>query len=260
MDFKQIKGVKHYLYEKEEFFNKYPQYRGKDIPNWKQGKNGDWVYTDDNDICQVLKRGSMKGSSGKSREYVRTVCGSHLISPNNEMIGEIAENIYAFSKTNEYKRFIKKEDCTSREQLFARYVASGKDVVKSYLDVYDTKNVKYARTRANKLLKQDRVNKMVKEEIQKVLDEEEVTPSYIIARYKVICDAAENETHQLKALDSLAKISGMFEQEQEKKETLTVWGGPSVEQIESLKDEKIIAHAERETIEENQGDTKDSEG
>ena len=98
---------------------------------------------------------------------------------------------------------------------------------------------------------------MIKEEVQKVLDEESVTPNYIIQRYKQISDLAENETHVLKALDSLAKISGLFDTEEKSRETLTVWGGPSVEQLESIKDEKVLAHAE---IEKGESDSENQEG
>ena len=249
MDFKEINGTKHYLYSKEEFFSKYHYLKSDNIKNWRDGNQGDWVFTDDYDVCTILKKGSLKDKSGKSRSYVRTVCGSYLTNSKKDMIGEIAENIYAFSGNNEYKRFTKKKDCTSKENLFARYVASGKDVVTSYLDVYETKNVQYAKTRANQLLKQDRIQSMVKEEIEKVLKEENVSPNYIIERYKRISDISDNDTHVLKALDSLSKISGLFEPAEQKRETLTVWGGPSMEQIQGIENEQLIAHAEKETEE-----------
>ena len=73
MDFKEINGTKHYLYSKEEFFSKYHYLKSDNIKNWRDGNQGDWVFTDDYDVCTILKKGSLKDKSGKSRSYVRTV-------------------------------------------------------------------------------------------------------------------------------------------------------------------------------------------
>ena len=58
---------------------------------------------------------------------------------------------------------------------------------------------------------------------------------------------AENDTHKLKALDSLAKMSGLFDNEEKKSEQVTIWAGFSPEQLEEVKkhgNPEIIAHAE----------------
>ena len=55
MDFKEIKGVKHFLYDdKSEFIVALSQ-----IPirhNWRHGEEGEWVFTDDGYICQILRK------------------------------------------------------------------------------------------------------------------------------------------------------------------------------------------------------------
>ena len=55
MEYKEIKGIKHYLYEsKEEFHIK----GGGNVPvrqGWRDGDQGEWVFTDDNYVCQILK-------------------------------------------------------------------------------------------------------------------------------------------------------------------------------------------------------------
>ena len=129
--FKNIKGKTHWLYTTENFVRKY----GLDVNtlnNWRSGKQGEWVLTDDSYVVQVLKRGTIK--KGKtSLEYIRTVCGSFIVDKKKEMYGQIAENIYTFSGTNEYRKFVKKNEVTSREVLFAKYIALGKDPVDAYL-------------------------------------------------------------------------------------------------------------------------------
>ena len=89
---------------------------------------------------------------------------------------------------------------------------------------------------------------MVKEEIQNILDEEEATPNWIIGLYKDIASIGERDSDRLRALDSLAKISGLFDTEK-KQEQLTVWTGFTPEQLEAIgsKNTKLVAHGEKET-------------
>ena len=59
---------------------------------------------------------------------------------------------------------------------------------------------------------------------------------------------AENDTHKLKALDSLAKMSGLFDVGETKSEQVTVWAGFSPEQLKEVKkhgEPELIAHAEK---------------
>ena len=55
MDFKTIKNTNHYLYDDSaEFAVAHP-----DIPirhNWRHGVEGEWVFTDDGFVCQILRK------------------------------------------------------------------------------------------------------------------------------------------------------------------------------------------------------------
>ena len=149
------------------------------------------------------------------------------------MTSEIPDNIYSFSKEDNHERFLKKKKPSNKEFLFARYIAKGEDTVESYLKAYKTSNKKYANRRANELLRSERVRNMVSEEIKKILDGEGVTPGYIIQTFKQVTDLAERDTDRLRALESLAKIAGLFEVEK-KKEELTVFAGFSEEQMKAI--------------------------
>ena len=50
MEFKDIKGVRHYLYESiEEFYE-----HNENIVvrrTWREGKDNEWVFTDDKHVC-----------------------------------------------------------------------------------------------------------------------------------------------------------------------------------------------------------------
>ena len=242
-DFKTIKGKNHYLYSTIEKYKR--EHPGCDIKKeWRFGNTGDWVLTDDDCVVQVLKAGKIKRPNGKEEKYIRTVCGSFLVKGKKEMCGLIAENIYTFSGTNEYKRFLNKSDVTSKEVLFAQYVAKGVSPVDSYLKTYGTENEKYAKQQAGRLLKTERMQKMIREEVQLVLNEESVSLNYIVRRFKEVADDGKRDGDVLRSLESLAKIAGLYEQQQSSHQELTVWGGFSPEQLAGVKNEQVLLHAE----------------
>ena len=100
MEFKEIKGTKHYLYEDELEFNALNP-GNVVVGNWRKGEVGDWVYTDDDFVCQVIGKSKLKHPGYKElRTVIRTVCGSFVVQQKtHQMLGDngIAQNIYAFS-------------------------------------------------------------------------------------------------------------------------------------------------------------------
>ena len=96
------------------------------------------------------------------------------------------------------------------------------------------------------------LKKMIREEIEKCLKEEGVTADWIIGRYKTIADLAERDSDKLRSLESLSKISGLFDMNEKKTEQLTVFAGFTPEQLEEVKNGEAtpIAHARKEEIKE----------
>jgi hypothetical protein len=256
MDFKEIKNTKHYLYDDNyEFVLSH-----SDVPvrhNWRHGEEGEWVFTDDGFVCQILRKLNIAKEGGKSVPCVRTVCGSFIADNiNKEMLGQdgIAENIYTFSGKNTGKENFNKRGRNSRELLFARYVASEMNAIDAYKLVYpEAKSEDYIKRKVNNLLKTETISKMITKERRIKLEEEGVTDGWLIERYKTIADMAESDTCKLRSLDSLAKISGLFDTEERKSEKVEIWAGFSPEQLEEVKKHgkpELIAHAEREQEEE----------
>tara|TARA_R110000824_G_scaffold81812_5_gene205489 strand:- start:1774 stop:2592 length:819 start_codon:yes stop_codon:yes gene_type:complete len=253
MEFKEIKGKKHYLYESLEEFSVFcPDI--SPIDTWRNALEGEWALTDDFFVCQVLKRTKLAHPGYKTpRTLIRTVCGSFIVEQKtHQILGDngIAENIYTFSGNYEatYKR-AKERKLNNREFLFARYVAAGENQIKAYKKAYPkAKDKDYIKNKSNSLLQKEEIRTMVKEEIKKILQEEGVTPEWIIAKYKDIADISDRDSDRLRSLESLAKISGLFDTEK-KQEQLTVWTGFTDEQMEALQSgqkAKLVAHGEKE--------------
>mgnify|MGYP003147832243 CR=1 FL=1 len=220
--------------------------------NWRHGEEGEWVFTDDGYVCQILRKLDIAESDSKSVPCVRTVCGTFIATDmKKEMLGGngIAENIYTFSGTNSGKERFKTRSRTSKELLFARYVANGVDSIDAYKRVYpDAKSRRYIKHRTESLLKTETIQKMVKQEIRTILEGEGVTPEWIIERYKTIADLAESDNAKLRSLESLSKIAGLYATDETKSEQVTIWAGFSPEQLEEVKkhgNPEIVAHAEK---------------
>ena len=240
MDFKDIKSDRHYLYDNLNEFKAFVQDIAV-IEDWRQGMEGDWILTDDECVCQVLKRSKI----GK-KMCIRTLCGTFDVGAKFQMLGEkgIADNIYSFSGKHSFDT----DRVSGKQQLFAQYVAKGDNAIDAYKKSHpDAKSESYIKHRTSSLLKTESVQKMIKKEIQECLASEGVTPEWIIGKYKTVIDVAERDSDCLRALESLTKIGGLFDTQDKKSEELTVWAGFSPEQLEALNgNKKLIAHAEKE--------------
>jgi len=242
MDFKDIKEDRHYLYDNSEEFKAF-------VPNtpliddWREGKEGDWVLTEDDYVCQVLRMLKI----GK-KMCIRTLCGTFDVNGSYKMLGEdgIVDNIYSFSGKHSFDS----DRLSGKQKLFAQYVARGDNAIDAYRKAHpDAKSESYIKHRTSSLLKTESVQKMIKKEIKEVLASEGVTPEWIIGKYKTVVDVADRESDCLRALESLTKIAGMFDTQDTKSEQLTVWAGFSPEQLEALNNgnKQIVAHAEKES-------------
>jgi hypothetical protein len=258
MDYKKINNKQHHIYDNIEEFK---AFRPKDFVkgDWREGNEGDWVFTDDGYILQILKKSDISHPAYKApRTYVRTLCGSYIVEQNShKILGEkgIAENIYTFSGNYDSKKdYQSNRKLKSREFIFASHVAmdvlngKGQNIVRNFKKAFPgAKSDKYIKEKSSTLINKDKIQIMIKEETQKILEKTGVSPTYIIERFKRISDMADNDTHVLKALDSLAKISGLFETDT-KKEQVSIWSGFTPEQIEGVKSDKgakILAQAEK---------------
>ena len=218
MDFNEIKGIKHFLYDSEKEFKALrPDSEIKG--NWRECHEGDWAYTDDKFVCQILKRSPIFDEvSRKNKTLIRTVCGTYIVERYTmKMLGDhgIPENIYAFARTfKSMKRYQSENKREVKEMLFAKYVARGSDVVSAFKKVYQGANNKaYIAAKTSELLKKESVVKMVKKEIESILKNEGVTPEWIIEQYKQIIDLSERDTDKLRSLEALSKMSGLFDTE-----------------------------------------------
>jgi|TARA_Y100000310_G_scaffold222525_1_gene224242 hypothetical protein len=256
MDFKKIKNKEHYIYDNIDEFNVY----NPETPvrhNWRHGDEGEWVFTDDGYVCKILRKLVIVDNAKKEVTCVRTLCGTFVAeNTQREMLGEdgIADNIYTFSGNRKTPRDYDKRGRTSRELLFARYVAGGIGVTEAYKTAYpDSNSDRYIKHRTESLLKTETIRKMIDTELLALLEKKGETPEKIIDRYTSVADGAKKDSDKLGAIRDLAKMAGLFDKDSKKSEQVTIWAGFSPEQLEEVKKHgkpELIAHAKKDEEEE----------
>ena len=110
MKYQLINSKKHYVFESRDEFENY--FLSKMIPvprlveNWKEGREQDWVVSDDGGIVQLLKVSSISHPNDRknykySKGWCRTVVGTFLMNSVSKMDTDFSahKNRYTFSKT-----------------------------------------------------------------------------------------------------------------------------------------------------------------
>jgi len=193
--------------------------------------------TDDGQVCQVLHLGVLKKDDRKKETtFIRTIMGSFVCSPSVVMKGDMKTNMYTFSTAGESPSVRKKnrKHTTDKEFLFGKYVAKGDDVVEAYMKAFPSKNENYAKSQAKLLLKTDRVKKLIREEIDKHLNDAEITPQYLLEEMRNIIDkGGSSDRDKITAITTLMKISGMMDTEKTT-ESLTLFQGFTQEQLNAI--------------------------
>jgi len=248
---RKIKNVEHRVYDDENEFRQYCPDENI-ILNWRDGTKGSWVKTDDDKICQVLKRGKLKISQSKGvyNYYVRTAIGSFVCRDTMKMEGGLRKNMYTFgdSDVTLYQQKKHRKKATRREFLFAKFVAQGDGIAEAFIKAFPTNNEEYADYQGKILLSTERIKNLIREEVDKVLHEAEITPLYLLEQMKKIVDAKKSQDKdKIQAIKALMQISGMMDTEK-RTESLTLFQGFTKEQLDAIQggDSKKLIEASRE--------------
>ena len=234
---RKIKDKKHTIFKNEsDFREEHPEV--KLYTNWREGKEDCWVKTDDGKVTQILHRGELRNGSveGVYNYYVRTAMGSFVCRDSVFIEGEPKKNIYSLGTGDktpyEQKRDRKKP--TKREFLFA--------------SAYPTDNRKYAEGQAKILMNTKRVRSLIREEIDKVMNEAEITPLYLLSKMKDILESVDGrDSDKVSVLKELVSIAGLKDTDK-RSESVTVFQGFSQEQLSAIGGDNVkkIAEGTRE--------------
>mgnify|MGYP003133603887 CR=1 FL=1 len=216
MEYKSIKGKRHYIYDDVSEF-KGEHKNTEVIENWREAGEGDWVRSDDGRIIQLLRVSAMthpNDSKGYKwcKGYVRTVVGTFINNKKSIMDTDFSQhpNRYTFSKTIKHtnNRVNQREHPTKNEKLFSVNVVSGMGAVKSYMDAFKEKSSEKAKKKALVLLKQERIMGEIEKGVLEVAKKLGIDHEYILARLKRLSDYSDDDNIILQSTKELGKIIG----------------------------------------------------
>ena len=215
MEYQTIRNKKHYVYDNESEFREVHSPETKIVKDWREGKEGDWVYSDDGRIVQLLKVSDIINHPNDRKVYkyangyARTIVGSFLKTKGSKMDTDFSNHInrYTFSGNNP-KNMRDRKNCTNREKIFATNVAVGMGPVKAYMDAYREIPELKARPAAVLLLKQDRVMKEIEKSVLDVAKQMGLDHQYVLNKLKCLADGSSDDNIVLQSTKELGKIIG----------------------------------------------------
>jgi len=247
---KKIKNISHYVYDSiDEFKESHPNTVVH--PDWRKANEGDWVYSDDNRIIQLLKVAKEINHPHDRKNYkfakgwVRTVVGSFITRDNTFMDTDFSahSNRYTFSKTikNTSERVKKRKNITNKEKDFVTNIVVGMGAVKAYKNAYKEISDKKARQKATVLLKQERVMKEIEKSVLDVAKGLGIDHEYILNKLKHLADYSEDDNIILQSTKELGKIVGTSGNIIKQKETglIGMFQGFSPEQLEGASSREV---------------------
>ena len=161
-DYQVIRGKRHYVFDNVDEFTEYYHSKMMSSPevkrNWREGKQGDWVFSDDNRIVQLLKVAPLNHPNDRknykwAKNYVRTVVGTFVNNEKTFMDTDFEQhpNRYTFSKTIKHTngQVKKRKKLTNNEKIFTTNVVSGMGPVKAYMDAFKAASEDKARKKVS---------------------------------------------------------------------------------------------------------------
>ena len=262
MESQTIRGNHHYVFEDVEEFKEYYHSKMMSSPevkgNWREGKEGDWVFSDDGRIVQLLKVAHSVKHHGDRKNYkfakgwVRTIVGTFLNRDNTFMDTDFSShaNRYTFSKTikNPASRVRKRTKPTNKEKEFATNVVVGMGAVKAYMTAFQEENRNNAKKKAAVLLKQERIMKEIDRTALEVAKELGIDHEYILQKLKDLVDYSEDDNIQLQSVKELGKAIGTMGNTIKQKEigVVGMFQGFSPKELKGADRNEIIASSEEE--------------
>ncbi len=261
MDYRTIKHKRHYVYEDiNEFHEHHP--REEVVKDWRSGLEGEWVYSDDDKILQLLRRKSITHPHDRknykhSDGYVRTVVGTFLINRKSFMDADFDkhQNRYTFSKTikNTNKRVKERKNVTRKEKEFSTNVVVGMGATKAFMEAFNEKNVDKAKVKSAVLLKQERIMSEIEKGALDIAKKLGIDHEYVLNKLKSLADYSEDDNIILQSAKELAKIIGTSGGIKKETGIVGVFQGFTTEEIEAVQRKELQSNGQSQL----QGETRE---
>ena len=227
-----ISNVEHVVYEDVTELPEGLKYSS----NWRDAEISDWGEAEDGCIVQILRSGMMKKRRGKVRDvkYLGTCTGTFSTAKSTKFHTEPSDNIYSFSGKKYQQGSLKERtNPTTNEVMFAQYVSRGCNPENAYLKAYKTKNRKHAYISAGILIKTERVQKLMREDLKPILKALCIDREMVLSGIRDIALQGDKDSDRLKALIELEEILEIKETTKVQEITGALFQGFQPDQLEA---------------------------
>ena len=220
----KVNGKECLIYEVEETPD---SIRYKD--DWRGANEGDWVLTDDSRVIQVLKT----HKTGKV-DFIRTCTGTYKVSKDSVLDTVKKKDIYSLSGKSSYQKVIDRKIPTQSEKLFAMRVSRGETPKVAYMTVFPTKSEDTAKKKSAILIKTERIQKLMKQDLKDVFDKLDASTEKMVDVVWDIAQNGKNDSDRLKAAGMMWDAADLVEK-RKITEIAGVFQGFDLDKIEAAK-------------------------
>jgi len=217
-----VKGRTHYVYDLDEVPDDISY-----LKDWRDGRVGDWVLSDDECVIQILRR-----SSWSNKDVAGTCTGTFTIQPKTQMDTIRRKDIYSLGGGTWYSKLNEREKLTPSERLFAKRVTSGDTPLAAYMKVFNT-SLSRAKRMSALLIKQERVQKIVDEKLEDVFKKRNIDLEFLVGAAQDVVSGGKNDSDRLNALKMLWDAYGVVKSQ--KVTHVGLFQGHTVNQLEEAK-------------------------
>jgi hypothetical protein len=215
MDYVDIKNIRHYIYDSLDEMKEHYRYLGKKLPeikdNWRIADRYDWVISDDNRICQILRKGHMKKVYDESY-YVGTAVGTFNCTYSKEMDTDLNKhkNRYMFSINyeNSHDAKLNRKGLSRAEAKWIALSIIGNNFEDAYNQVYKPKDIRNTKDKVVFLLKQERILKALSESAKDVAKSLGLNHEWVLNNLKSIAETSISDKVKLEAVNNIGEIIG----------------------------------------------------
>tara|TARA_E500000305_G_C4022653_1_gene239840 strand:- start:1932 stop:2711 length:780 start_codon:yes stop_codon:yes gene_type:complete len=182
--------------------------------HWKEAEQGDWAISDDGYVARVIKRKEYKDKPNKKTNvYIRFPWGYNFFNPNGNaqpLLVKGRKSAYTLSG-KPYMEVMAGQE--KMKNLALAYVKS-KFNADMAIDIAFGVVTDKQRRRWRRMMKTEVFHKMKSDELDKILNDHELTTDYTINLLKETIEVAKNKgdvTNLMRAVDNLQDMHGMKE-------------------------------------------------
>ena len=235
------------IYKKDEADKK-----GIEYEHWKKAKEGTYASSDDGVIARIIKRKTYK-SQGKSMDYIRFAWGYTFYNPkySGKPLNAMGRKTNTTLTGKSYIEVHKNSDIM--QDLARLYARPGITRNKAIEMVLGENSKDWEKRKWKRTMKSEVFNKMVRDELEKLLKDHNMTENYTLELLESTIKLAKEKkdvTNLMRAVDNLQDMHGMKEKHITKTVD-TIEAHSNVQLLDDILEEEKHIKLERKTTSED---------